>query len=345
MSSAARIRRSSLVVVITAAGCVVSYQSTARAPQSAPIQAVLTRFNSEGNFNGVALVARRGKVVHEAAYGIHDAAGSAPLRVDDLFNIGSISKEFSAVALMQLYEGGRLDLNAPVARVITDLPAWSEKITPRQLLNYTSGLPDLRWRSIQSDRDAYADLQRVTELEFEPGTKYGYRYNDVMLRQFIVEKISGFPFNEYVEQQIFKLCRMKHAALNVPPDEPGLAHAFNSDREPDATFMPITGVVFATARDLLRWTECLHGGRVIRSQSLELLGNGFNPQNGGLGRMAWDADQLVEHRHDGQSRNFEALMLTDLSREFTIILLSNSKRENLEQILKAIEPHAAGPVQ
>ena len=343
MNSHSRICHAPLSLIACAAFLVVSFPSTARPPQSEPIQAVLARFNSEGNFNGVALVARRGKVVHEAAYGVRDATGTTPLHVDDLFNIGSIGKEFSAVALMQLHERGRLDLDAPVSRVLTNLPAWSEKITARQLLEYTTGLPDLRWRAIQNDRDAYADLQKVTGLEFEPGTKFSYRYNDVMLRQFIVEKISGVPFNDYVEREIFKPCRMKDAALNVPPEEPGLAAAFNAERKPDSTFMPITGVVFATARDLLRWTECLHGGRIVRRESITLLGHGFNPQNGALGRVVWDGDRLIEHRHDGQSRNFEALMLTDLSRKFTIVLLSNSKRENLEQILKAIEPFAAGP--
>lgn len=312
--------------------------TTARSPQSAPIHQTLTRLSSEDNFNGVALVARGGKVIHEAAYGSRDAAGSAPLRVDDSFNIGSIGKEFSAVALMQLHERGALDLDAPVARVLTDLPAWSEKVTARHLLEYTSGLPDLRWRAIQTDRDAYADLQNVTDLAFEPGTKFDYSYNNVMLRQFMVEKIAHVPFNEYVEQKIFKPCRMKHAALNLPPDTPGLAGAFNRERKPDATFMPITGVVFANAREVLRWSQCLHDGHILRRESLALLGRGFNPQNGALGKVVWDGDKLIEHRHEGQSRNFEALMFTDLRREITVVLLTNSKRENLEGILTAILP-------
>jgi CubicO group peptidase (beta-lactamase class C family) len=302
---------------------------------------VLTRFHDEGKFNGVALVARGGKILHEAAYGSRDAAGTAPLRADDLFNIGSIGKEFSAAALMLLREQGSLSIDAPVARVLTDLPPWSERVTVRHLLDYTSGLPDLRWRALKDDRDAYADLQNVTALAFEPGTQFNYSYNNVMVRQFMVEKLAGISFSEFVERRIFKPCRMKHAVLDAAANAPSLARAFNRERKPDDTFMPISGVVFATARDVLRWSECLHGERIISRQSLVLLGHSFNPQNGALGKVVWNGERLVEHRHLGQSRNFEALLFTDMAREITLVLLSNSKRENLEEILLSLVPLAA----
>jgi CubicO group peptidase (beta-lactamase class C family) len=325
---------------VTALCLALSLPATARNRQSEPIHAVLVRLHDEGNFNGVALVARGGKVIHEATYGFRDAAGNAPLRADDLFNIGSIGKEFSAVALVLLHEQGLLSLDAPVARVLTDLPPWSEKVTARHLLEYTSGLPDLRWRAIKDDRDAYADLQNVTTPAFEPGTQFNYSYNNVMLRQFMVAKLAGISFNEFVERRIFKPCRMTHAALDPASDTPRLAKAFNRERKPDDTSMPITGVVFASARDLLRWSECLHAGRVIGRESIDLLGHGINPQNGALGKVTWDGDRLVEHRHDGQSRNFEASLFTDLSREITVVLLSNSKRDNVERILDAVVPLA-----
>jgi CubicO group peptidase (beta-lactamase class C family) len=114
-----------------------------------------------------------------------------------------------------------------VARVLTDLPAWSERIKVRHLIDYTSGLPDLRWRAIKDDLDAYADLQNVTALTFEPGTQFNYSYNDVMVRQFMVEKLAGTSFSEFVERNIFKPCRMRHAVLDAAADAPRLARAFN----------------------------------------------------------------------------------------------------------------------
>jgi CubicO group peptidase (beta-lactamase class C family) len=195
----------------------------------------------------------------------------------------------------------------------------------------------MSWRTIKSDADVYADIRRFSALQFEPGTQYAYTYNNVMLRQFIVEKITGESFNDYVRRRIFKPCRMKNALLNAPPDAPLLARAFNGDRKEDSTDMPVTGVAYITARDLLDWTKCLHGERVVNHESLRLLGQSFEPKNGGLGYTVWDGERLVAHSHEGQSRNFEALMRSDLKAGRTIILLSNNKRQNLQQIADAIE--------
>jgi hypothetical protein len=129
---------------------------------------------------------------------------------------------------------------------------------------------------------------------------------------------------------------MKDALLNPAPDAPRLARAFNRDRKDDPTNMPVTGVAHVSAHDLLEWTRCLHDARVIGRESLRLLGQSFEPRNGGLGDTTWEGERLVLHSHEGQSRNFEALMRSDLETGKTIILLSNSKRGHLEQIAEQI---------
>lgn len=325
-----------LALVIAACCLALGASAKARSQQSGSLHSLFTRLHDEGKFNGVVLVARGRKIVHEAAYGYRDAANSARLHATDRFNLGSIGKEFSAVALMQLHERGALDIDAPIAIVLADLPPWSKEVTAHHLLDYTSGLPDLRWRAIKDDRDAYADLRNVTALAFEPGTQFNYGYNNVMLRQFMVDRVAGVPFRDFVSRTIFKPCRMRHAVLDPAGGTRRVARSFNRDRKPDDTFMPISGVVFATARDLFRWRECLHSGRVIGEESIALLGHSFNPHNGALGKVVWRGDRLVEHRHLGQSRNFEALLFTDLPGDVTVVLLSNSKRDNLEEILSAV---------
>jgi len=309
----------------------------AATPFSPTIQETLQAAQARGEFNGVALIAEHGEIVHAAAYGTVGAAREELLGIGHRFNIGSIAKEFSAVAVMQLRERELLSLDDPIRRFLPDLPEWAGKITVRHLLDYTSGVPDMSWRTIKSDADAYADIRRFSALQFPPGTQYAYTYNNVMLRQFIVEKITGTSFNDYVRQRIFKPCGMKHALLNAPPDAPLLARAFNGDRKEDSTDMPVTGVAYITAFDLFDWTNCLHDNRIVTRESLRLLGRSFEPKNGALGYTIWDGERLIAHSHDGQSRNFEALMRSDLPAGRTIILLSNSKRQNLQQIADAIE--------
>jgi hypothetical protein len=136
---------------------------------------------------------------------------------------------------------------------------------------------------------------------------------------------------------------MNNALLNAAPDTPRLARAFNGARKEDPTEMPVTGVAYMTARDLLAWTTCLQRGRVAKPESIRLLGQGFEPKNGGLGHTLWDGKRLVEHSHEGQSRNFEALLRSDIRAGRTIILLSNQKRQNLGEIAASLE--ALGPAK
>jgi len=317
--------------------CAAPRPLMAEAPVSPAIESVLRAAHDKGDFNGVALVAQHGKIIHEAAYGSVGAAADEPLTVNHRFNIGSIAKEFSAAAIMQLREKHQLSLDDHLAQLLPDLPPWGAQVTVRHLLDYTSGVPDMSWRTIKSDADAYADIRRFPALQFTPGTQYAYTYNNVMLRQFIVEKITGQSFNAYVRKHLFKPCGMKHALLNAPPDAPLLARAFNADRKEDSTDMPVTGVGYMTATDVLRWSECLHAARVIKRESMHLLGKSFEPSNGGLGETAWKGEQLLTQSHEGQSRNFEALMRSNLESGKTIVLLSNSKRQNLHEIAGAIE--------
>jgi CubicO group peptidase (beta-lactamase class C family) len=325
------------LIVAALALCTATGPVNAAAPLSPRIQEVLQAAHAKDEFNGVALVAERGKIVHAGAYGTVGAAREELLSIGHRFNIGSIAKEFSAVAIMQLLQRGLLSLDDSIARFLPDLPEWAANIKVRHLLDYTSGVPEMSWRTIKSDADAYADIRRVPALQFEPGTQYAYTYNNVMLRQFVVEKITGQSFNDYVRRRIFKTCGMRSAQLNMPPDAPQLARAFNRDKNEDSTDMPVTGVAYMTAGDLLDWSKCLHQGRVIKRESMQVLAKSFEPKNGALGHIRWNGEHLVAHSHEGQSRNFEALMRSDLEGGRTIILLSNSKRQNLQQIASAIE--------
>jgi CubicO group peptidase (beta-lactamase class C family) len=309
----------------------------AGSPASPRIHEILRAAQDHDEFNGVALIVERGELIHAAAYGTVGAAPGELLSINHRFNIGSIAKEFSAAALMQLQERRRLSLDDSIDRYLSDLPEWASKVTVRHLLDYTSGVPDMSWRTIRSDADAFADIRKVEALQFEPGTKYAYTYNNVMLRQFIVGKITGMSFNDYVREHIFKPCGMQRALLNAAPDAPQLARAFDAERKEDSTDMPVTGVAYVTAADLLDWTICLHGGRVMKRDSMRALGKSFEPRNGGLGHTVWKGGRLVSHSHEGQSRNFEALMRSDFTAGRTIILLGNSKRQKLRTLADLIE--------
>lgn len=296
----------------------------------------MRRSHARGIFNGNVLVARQGHIVYEQAFGYADATLKVPLTLDHRFNIGSITKEFSAVAIMMLQEQRRLTITDTVAAHLPELPSWAMRVSIRNLLDYTSGIPDINWDTVKSDGDVRADLMRLSALEFEPGSAFDYSNNNVSLRQFVVERLTATTFNRFVEEKMFHPCGMTSSTLNPSADAPKVAKSFNNVFRQDPTDVPVTGVVYVTADDLYKWTQCVHDGTLIGAKALSALGHSFKPTNGGLGRTEWNGDALALHEHDGQSRNFEALMTADLRENVTVILMSNNKSLKLEAIAAGI---------
>ena len=296
----------------------------------------MRRSNELGIFNGNVLVVEKGKIIYQAEFGSADASRSRKLTAAYRFNIGSITKEFSAVSIMILAEQGKLRLDDSVSNYLSGLPAWSQKVSIRNLLEFTSGLPELKWDTIRSDNDVLEDLKKVDTLRFEPGTKFEYTNNNVWLRNLIVAKITNMPFNRFIERSVYRPCKMNSSVVNPSSATKNIAKSFSDDLVQDPTDLYLSGIVYVTAGDLYKWTQCLHDGKVISKQSVSILGHGFNPLHGGLGRLAFDKDRLVLHYADGQSRNFEAVMQSDLDEGFDVILLDNNKNFKVSDIADAI---------
>lgn len=301
------------------------------------IDSLLKWSNKIGVFNGNILVAKEGKILYSHSFGFVDATKKTRLTADYRFNIGSVSKEFSAVAIMMLYEQGKLKLDDKVSNYIPGLPAWSNKVTIKNLLEYTSGLPDLNWNTIKSDKDVLEDLKKIDSLPFIPGTNFKYTNNNVLLRQFIIEKITGIPFNQFIERYLYKPCKMTASVVNPSLKVKNIARSFNDEGVQDDPSLPVSGIVFVTAGDLYKWNKCLHAGKMISTQSINILGHSFKSFNGGLGSTAFENDKMILHQHDGQSRNFEALTYADLKEDLTIILLDNNKNFKLFDIANSIK--------
>jgi CubicO group peptidase (beta-lactamase class C family) len=307
-----------------------------RAQPATALESLLGEAHRAGRFNGVALVAQRGRVVVRLPLGPADATRATRLTAGHRFNLGSVSKEFSAALLMRLAERGRLSLDAPVSRVMRGLPAWADAVTPRMLLDYSSGLPELRWREIRNDADARADLERLAQTTFPPGTGHAYTYNNVMLRQFIVEELTHGAFADSL-RTLFRRCGMRDSLVDPADDARLVARSYSDDFIADATFMPISGIAFVTAEDLYRWSRCLNSGRALSEQSLWELGQAQRQGDGALGNTRWEGRRLAAHSHQGESRNYEALLRYDARLDSTIVLLSNNKQQQLQAIAEAVE--------
>jgi CubicO group peptidase (beta-lactamase class C family) len=292
-----------------------------------------------GIFNGNVLVAKNNKVIYNTSFGFTDATKKVQLTPDYRFNIGSITKEFSAVALLQLQEQGKLKLDDHVSQYIPELPKWADEVTIKNLLQYTSGIPDVNWKKIKNDKDLFEGLQLVDSLEFKPGTNYGYNNNNLFLRQFIIERLTGISFKTYAEKFIFKPCKMTSAVMSVFENENNIAKGFNNNLTADKPDLLITGGTYLTTDDLIKWVNCLHSNKVINANSLFELGQQFNlPETqSSLGQAKLKNNKLIEHVHDGRAGSYEALLVSDLNEKFTIILLGNNHNGKLFEISDAIK--------
>lgn len=301
------------------------------------IDSLMKSANQSGVFNGTVLVSKNNTIIYNAAFGFTDASKTKKLTPDYRFNIGSITKEFSGVALMQLQEQGKLKITDPVSKYLPELHEWANKVTLKDLLQYTSGLPNVNWKKIKSNQDVFDDLKLIEKLDFVPGTQYDYNMNNVFLRQFIVEKITGIAYKDYVSQHIFRPCEMNSSEITPIVDQKLTAKGFNNkliEDKPDF----LVGGTFLTTTDLLKFVNCLYSKKLINENSLFELGQHFNlpDTQSSLGEAQFKNKKLAAHSHDGRAGNYEALLVSDLNEKYTIILLGNNYNGKLFDISETI---------
>ncbi|ROH89993.1 class A beta-lactamase-related serine hydrolase [Chryseobacterium cucumeris] len=315
------------------------HHSFAQTKKINKIDSLMKWAHQTGAFNGNILVAKNNKIIYNASFGFTNVTKTAPLTPDYRFNIGSITKEFSAVALLQFQEQGKLKLDDPISRYIPELPQWADKVTVKNLLQYTSGIPNVNWKKIKNDKDLFEGLQLVDSLDFNPGTNYDYNNNNIFLRQFIVERLTGMSFKNYAEKFIFKPCKMTSSVMTPFENEKNIAKGFNRELIADKEDLPITGGTYLTTEDALKWANCLHSNTIINANSLFELGQQFNlPETqSSLGLAKFNNKKLIEHVHDGRAGSYEALLVSDMNEKFTIILLGNHYKGKLFEISDAIK--------
>ena len=318
---------------------VYTNNAAAQSTEHSRIDAAMQDVVRDETFNGSVLVAKNNVILYNSSFGFTDATKSTRLTPDYRFNIGSITKEFSSTALLQLRERGKLRLDDPVARYLPELPSWAESVKIGYLLNYTSGIPNVDWKRVRSDQDIYEGLRRITTLDFTPGTNYDYNNNNIFVRQLIVERLTGQTYKSYAENNIFRRCKIRRAYVTPIQAQADIASGFNAALIADKPDLPITGGAYFSTADMLKWSNCLNSRRVVGQASIASLGAKYDiaDAQSSLGQAEYRNGKLIRHAHDGRAGSYEALLVSDLDTKITIILLGNSYRGKLFQIAGAIE--------
>ncbi|HEY9282612.1 MAG TPA: serine hydrolase domain-containing protein [Pyrinomonadaceae bacterium] len=243
-------------------------------------------------FSGAVLVAKDGRVLFEKAYGEANKDFGAPNRVDTKFNLGSMNKMFTAVAIAQLAEAGKLSFDDPLAKFLPDFPdrEAAAKIRIKHLLTHTSGLGSyFNERFIEGSRerfrtvDDFLELAKGETLAFEPGTKWQYSNTGFLVLGKVVEKAAGQSYYDYVRERIFKPAGMTNTdSYDLDRVNQNLAVGYQKEygdeglRYRNNIFRHVirggpAGGGYSTVGDLLRFATALRAGKLLSEASVKTL--------------------------------------------------------------------------
>jgi CubicO group peptidase (beta-lactamase class C family) len=250
-----------------------------RVPRARDYQAILTAAYPAAEPGAVALVVRRGKVEFRAASGQANLELGVPLAPDMVFEIGSITKQFTAAAILMLAQEGKLALDDPISRWIPDYPQPAGAATIEHLLTHTSGvasytdIPGYMETSVRNDVsvDELIAVFKDLPLEFEPGTRWKYSNSGYILLGAIVERAGGMPYAEFVQKRIFEPLGMTHSYYgSLDQIIPQRASGYDGERGAyrNAQYLSMTqpyaaGALMMTVEDLYRWNRALFAGEVV----------------------------------------------------------------------------------
>lgn len=287
------------------------------------INSVMAKSYERGLFNGNILIAKNHKIIYKKSFGFTDETKRTALNDKSIFNIGSIAKEFNAVAIMILVERGLLHLDDPISKFNLGLPKWSEKVTVRHLINYASGIPLIDPIAPKNDEEAWNILRNNDSLLFEPGTGYKYDNSNVFLQRRIIEKVTGMSFEKFVSKNIIEPLKMTNSVFDPKPGYKNRTSCYDFDNVKCPEMQFISGWLWVDINDLYKWIEAMNSNRLVSKGSFQtLLNNPYAKDEGGsLGRY-FEKEEL--QRHNGVSYKFESIFLNDFKNNITIILLSNN---------------------
>ncbi|MCK6372399.1 MAG: beta-lactamase family protein, partial [Gammaproteobacteria bacterium] len=317
---------------------------------AARVDAAAIKILSQPRAAGLSIaVGRSGKVILAKGYGMADVEWSVPATADTVFRIGSVTKQFTAAAIVRLVEAGKVSLDATVQTYLPDFPVKQWPVTIRHLLTHTSGMWSYTDDSTFMTRDASLELTpdeliatfKDKPLEFEPGTRYNYSNSAYYLLGTVIEKVSGKPYAAFVQEEFFSplgLTRTRYESNGAII--PGRAQGYSfrdgtlvNDRPLGADVPGAAGSLLSTATDLVNWTTALTTGKVVTPDSfIEMTTSATlkdgNPTGYGLGLEVdmWEGRRRIAH--GGGIFGFTSRLITLPDDEVTVAVLINSESMN-----------------
>lgn len=316
-------------------------------PAYEEVERYLDEESAYKGFQGVALVAQGNEIKFAKAYGNADYDDNIVNKVNTRFAIASNTKQFTAVAIMQLMEDGKINLDDTIDKYFPKFK-YANQITVRELLQMRSGLVDylnaaeLYFKDDESLKilndyrekayfDEYVSDSRWTadiilnnlylsELQFEPGQAYDYCNTNYYLLGLIIEQASGVSYEDYIKENIFKPCGMKISSMSAEDtDAKGHGSVESGEIVVNPKFTFAAGNIYTNVYDLLRWERMFHTGKLLSQESYKEMITPSEDSGYGFGLII--SDGII--RHSGVIDGFNSYTEYDSAKDITIIILEN----------------------
>jgi CubicO group peptidase (beta-lactamase class C family) len=306
----------------------------------------------EQHLPGVAFsVLRHGEVIRSGALGYASLELQASAKTSTIFQIGSVTKQFTARAVLLLVDEGKLRLEDPLRKYVPEVPVSWNRITLYHLLTHTSGVPNWVGMDDFSFFQDYTPRQFLAifadkPLDFAPGDRFKYSSAGYSLLTFVIEKASGMPFAEFLEKRVFVRAGLKATSVNDSQKVlPGRAEGYivrNGAIYNGVNLRPRmtapSGAVLSTVEDLARWEQFLLKADDLRPATRALINRPVRLNSGtsyhyGLGWYLRDSGKPDIVYHTGTtSAGFRSAYLRDLGSGITVIFLCNASGDGVEPL-------------
>ncbi len=338
------------------------------APPADRIDALVRPVCSGAHPGCAVLVVKDGRTLLRRGYGVADLRTGAPITARTNVRLASLTKQFTATAILLLARDGALRYDDPLGRFFPDFPAWGRAITVRQLLTHTSGLPD--YEDIYEQRFAGtpgapvpqlkdADVLKILEQQrapaFAAGTQWRYSNSGYAVLAMIVQKVSGEPFGDFLRERIFRPLGMRHTIAYEKGKNEVARRAFGycrdgeswkfCDESPTSAVLG-DGGVYSSLDDLARWDRALASHTLLSAAEMRpALTPAAVPGTVQYG-FGWFLDSYRGRRrmyHDGETIGFRTTIQRFLDERLTIVVLANRADLNADALALKIADLFAPP--
>lgn len=286
-------KKTVFILALCAAVCSIARSQDTRL--SAEFDKILKEEIALNKTGVTALVSSHGKIIYKKALGMADAELNVPMQADNVFRIGSITKQFTAIAILQLMEQGKLSVQDEITKYIPDYPVQGATITIENLLTHTSGIRDYSSikDSTQRGKMDFTPVEMISyfknqPMRFAPGARYEYSNSNYFLLGYIIEKITGKTYGQYLEENFFKPLGMTNSSYaNDSKIIKNRAAGYTMGRQgiENAGILSMTqpyaaGSILSTVEDLFKWQQAVQSYKLVKKETLEKAYSKYKLTNG-----------------------------------------------------------------